>query len=153
MTTTIRPQASGLGPQVSGLTFDVATVRADFPILSELVHGKPLVYLDSANTSQKPLSVITATDSYYRHANANIHRATHLLSERATALYEGARKKAAAFLNAPDARNLALNNANIRAKSRHARTIDYRAVFDYQIVLHCGLRYYASMCRMYIEQS
>ena len=82
--------------------FDVAKVRADFPILSDLVHGKPLVYLDSANTSQKPLSVIKATDDYYRHANANIHRATHLLSERATGLYEGARKKAAAFLNAAD---------------------------------------------------
>ncbi len=66
------------------VSFDVAKIRADFPILSELVHGKPLVYLDSANTSQKPLSVIKATDDYYRHANANIHRATHLLSERAT---------------------------------------------------------------------
>jgi len=88
--------------------FDVAKVRADFPILSELVHGKPLVYLDSANTSQKPASVITATDDYYRHANANIHRATHLLSERATALYEGARKKAAAFLNVVDPRTIVL---------------------------------------------
>ena len=86
--------------------FDVARVRADFPILSEIVHGKPLVYLDSANTSQKPLSVIKATDDYYRHANANIHRATHLLSERATALYEGARAKAAAFINAPDVKNI-----------------------------------------------
>jgi cysteine desulfurase/selenocysteine lyase len=82
--------------------FDVAKVRADFPILRELIHGKPLVYLDSANTSQKPESVIAATDDYYRHANANIHRATHLLSERATALYEGARAKAARFLNAAD---------------------------------------------------
>ncbi len=82
--------------------FDIAKVRADFPILSEIVHGKPLVYLDSANTSQKPLAVIAATDHYYRHANGNIHRATHLLSERATALYEGARAKAAAFLNAGD---------------------------------------------------
>ena len=94
--------------QGSGQAFDVARVRADFPILSEIVHGKPLVYLDSANTSQKPLSVIKATDDYYRHANANIHRATHLLSERATALYEGARKKAAAFLNAADPRTTVL---------------------------------------------
>jgi cysteine desulfurase/selenocysteine lyase len=86
--------------------FDVARIRADFPILTEIVHGKPLVYLDSANTSQKPLAVIKATDDYYRHANANIHRATHLLSERATALYEGARKKAAAFLNAADSRSI-----------------------------------------------
>ena len=82
--------------------FDVRKVRADFPILSERVHGKPLVYLDSANTSQKPESVLRAMDDYYRHANANIHRATHLLSERATTLYEGSRAKAARFINAPD---------------------------------------------------
>lgn len=105
MTTTV-PATRPSGHQAAA--FDAAKVRADFPILSELVHGKPLVYLDSANTSQKPLSVITATDDYYRHANANIHRATHLLSERATALYEGARRKAAAFLNAADARSIVL---------------------------------------------
>jgi len=87
-------------------TFDVAKVRADFPILTERVHGKPLVYLDSANTSQKPEAVLKAMDDYYRHANANIHRATHLLSERATALYEGGRSKAAAFLNAPGTRSI-----------------------------------------------
>ena len=89
-------------------TFDVQKVRRDFPILSERVHGKPLVYLDSANTSQKPQAVLDAMDDYYRHANANIHRATHLLSERATALYEGARAKAAAFINAPDTRSIVL---------------------------------------------
>jgi cysteine desulfurase/selenocysteine lyase len=88
--------------------FDVQKVRRDFPILSERVHGKPLVYLDSANTSQKPQAVLDAMDDYYRHANANIHRATHLLSERATALYEGARAKAAAFVNAPDAKHIVL---------------------------------------------
>jgi cysteine desulfurase/selenocysteine lyase len=86
--------------------FDVQRVRRDFPILAERIHGKPLVYLDSANTSQKPQAVLEAMDAYYRHANANIHRATHLLSERATALYEGARAKAAAFINAPDVKNV-----------------------------------------------
>ncbi len=89
-------------------TFDVLKVRRDFPILSERVHGKPLVYLDSANTSQKPQAVLDAMDDYYRHANANIHRATHLLSERATALYEGARARAAAFINAPDEKTIVL---------------------------------------------
>ena len=89
-------------------TFDVLKVRRDFPILSERVHGKPLVYLDSANTSQKPQAVLDAMDDYYRHANANIHRATHLLSERATVLYEGARVKAAAFINAPDEKTIVL---------------------------------------------
>jgi cysteine desulfurase/selenocysteine lyase len=106
--------------------FDVAKVRADFPILSELVHGKPLVYLDSANTSQKPLAVIKATDDYYRHANGNIHRATHLLSERATALYEGARAKAAKFVNAADPHTIVLTKGttdgiNLVAQS-YART-------------------------------
>ena len=88
--------------------FDVAKVRADFPILAQRVHGKPLVYLDSANTSQKPASVIAATDDYYRQYNANIHRATHLLSERATKAYEGTRVKAAGFINAPDEKSIVL---------------------------------------------
>src|SRR5215213_11034544 len=94
------PSASAATPVRT--TFDVQKIRRDFPILNERVHGKPLVYLDSANTSQKPQVVLDAMDDYYRHANANIHRATHLLSERATALYEGARAKAAAFINASD---------------------------------------------------
>jgi cysteine desulfurase / selenocysteine lyase len=92
----------------SARVFDVQAIRADFPILKEIVHGKPLVYLDSANTSQKPAAVIQATDHYYRHTNANIHRATHLLSERATAAYEGTRAKAARFINAPDSRSIVL---------------------------------------------
>ncbi len=88
--------------------FDVAKVRADFPILAERVHGQPLVYLDSANTSQKPAAVLKAMDDYYLHANANVHRATHLLSERATALYEGSRAKAASFLNASNPHTIVL---------------------------------------------
>jgi len=100
------PSASAATPVRTA--FDVEKIRRDFPILNERVHGKPLVYLDSANTSQKPQVVLDAMDGYYRHANANIHRATHLLSERATALYEGARAKAAAFINAPDPRNIVL---------------------------------------------
>jgi len=80
--------------------FDAAAVRREFPILDQKVHGKPLVYLDNANTTQKPLSVIEALDHYYRADNANIHRATHLLSERATKAYEGARERIARFFNA-----------------------------------------------------
>ena len=87
-------------------TFDVARVREDFPILRERVHGKPLVYLDNANTTQKPQSVLEALDHYYRHDNANIHRATHLLSERATRAYEGARAKARQLVNARSTREV-----------------------------------------------
>src|SRR5699024_9225501 len=81
--------------------FDVERMRADFPILAEpLPDGKPLVYLDNAATTQKPTAVIEAIDAYYRHANANVHRAIHALSQRATQRYEAARDSVAAFINA-----------------------------------------------------
>ncbi len=74
-------------------------IRADFPLLKREVHGKPLVYLDSANTGQKPESVIAAVDRYYREYNANVSRAVHTLGEQATTAYEAARDKLAAHLN------------------------------------------------------
>jgi cysteine desulfurase/selenocysteine lyase len=88
--------------------FDAARAREDFPILREIVHGKPLVYLDNANTTQKPQAVLDALDGYYRHANANIHRATHVLSERATQAYEGARARIARFVNARESAEIVL---------------------------------------------
>lgn len=84
---------------VSG-AFDVESVRADFPILEQKVHGKPLVYLDNAATSQKPRAVIDAISHYYEGTNANIHRAVHHLSEQATGEYEAARVTAQKFINA-----------------------------------------------------
>jgi cysteine desulfurase/selenocysteine lyase len=87
-------------------TFDVAKIRADFPILREVVHGHPLVYLDNANTTQKPQQVLDTLDHYYRHDNANIHRATHLLSERATKAYEGTRVKVQRLINAAHSREI-----------------------------------------------
>jgi cysteine desulfurase/selenocysteine lyase len=80
--------------------YDVEKIRADFPILRRQVHGKPLVYLDNAATSQKPESVLRAMDDYYRNYNANIHRGVHTLAEEATAAYEGARRKVGRFINA-----------------------------------------------------
>ena len=75
-------------------------IRADFPLLQRQVHGKPLVYLDSANTAQKPAPVIEAVDRFYRHQNANVSRAVHALGSEATEAYEGARAKLARFINA-----------------------------------------------------
>jgi len=80
---------------------DVARIRKDFPILERTVYGKPLVYLDNAATSQKPRQVIDALVRYYESYNANIHRAIHALGEEATAAYEDARARTAAFINAP----------------------------------------------------
>ncbi len=81
--------------------FDVETIRKDFPILERTVHGKPLVYLDNAATTQKPRQVIEALVDYYENHNANIHRGLHTLAEEATEAYEGARMKVARFINAP----------------------------------------------------
>ncbi|MEM9449105.1 MAG: SufS family cysteine desulfurase [Cyanobacteria bacterium P01_E01_bin.6] len=75
-------------------------VRPDFPILHQEVHGKPLVYLDNAATSQKPSAVLEAIDQYYKADNSNVHRGVHTLSARATDAYEGARDKVAQFVNA-----------------------------------------------------
>jgi cysteine desulfurase/selenocysteine lyase len=81
-------------------------VRADFPILSRTVHGKPLVYLDSTATSQKPQAVLDAMDDYYRTTNANIHRGVYELSEVATDRYEKARARIARFINAKNSREI-----------------------------------------------
>jgi cysteine desulfurase/selenocysteine lyase len=80
---------------------DVAKVREDFPILQRTVHGKPLVYFDTAASAQRPLAVIEAVESFYRNHNANIHRGVHLLSQEATDDHEQARRKVAGFINAP----------------------------------------------------
>lgn len=83
------------------IPFDVQKVRRDFPILSTRVHGRPLIYFDNGATTQKPKQVIDAIDSYYRNSNANIHRAVHQLSQRATDLFESTRVKVQRFINAP----------------------------------------------------
>ncbi len=89
------PAAPATGPGA----VDWARIRADFPLLTRQVHGKPLVYLDSANTAQKPAAVIEAVDDFYRQHNANVSRAVHALGSEATEAYEGARRKLARFLN------------------------------------------------------
>ncbi len=81
-------------------------IREDFPILKQKVHGKPLVYLDNAASTQKPRIVMDTLIRYYETSNANVHRGVHLLSERATKEYEDARVKVQQFLNAAEAREI-----------------------------------------------
>lgn len=85
---------------------DLSRVRDDFPILARKVHGKPLVYLDNAATTQKPRAVIAAIRRYYETSNANVHRGVHALSDRATQAYEEARGRVARFLNAREDREI-----------------------------------------------
>ena len=94
--------ALGLRPTVdrAGLVTDIRSLRADFPALHQDVHGKPLVYLDSAASSQRPQAVIDAMVHHEQHDHANVHRGVHQLSQRSTEAYEGAREKLSAYINA-----------------------------------------------------
>src|SRR5262245_30191054 len=86
--------------------FDVDRIREDFPILRQRVHGRPLVYLDSAATSQKPQAVIDAINNYYATQNANVHRGVHYLSQLATREYEDARVRIQRFINAAESHEI-----------------------------------------------
>jgi cysteine desulfurase/selenocysteine lyase len=106
----VRPQptARDAAPpvRIRATAFDVERIRQDFPILSQRVRNKPLVYLDNAATSQKPQAVIDAVEHYYSAENANIHRGVHHLSERATVAYDRARERVQRFLNAAESREI-----------------------------------------------
>jgi cysteine desulfurase / selenocysteine lyase len=102
---------------------DVEAIRKDFPILDRLVHDKPLVYLDNAATSQKPRQVIEALVDYYERHNANVHRGIHTLAEEATALYESARDKVAAFINAPSRDEVIFTKNSSEAMNLVARVL------------------------------
>ena len=95
--------------------FDVNKIRADFPILQRTVHGKPLVYFDTAASAQRPLAVIEATDRFYRQFNANVHRGVHTLSQEETDLYEEGRRKLASYLNAPSEREVIFTRGTTEA--------------------------------------
>ncbi len=95
--------------------FDVRKIRADFPILQTTAHGKPLVYLDNAATTQKPRAVIDRLVRYYETENANIHRGVYELSQKATSAYEEARHKVAQFLNAAEDREIIFTRGTTEA--------------------------------------
>ena len=108
---------------------DPVALRADFPILAQQINGHPLVYLDSASTSQKPTVVIDAVADYYREYNANVHRGIYTIGEKAMAAYEAARVKVARFINAPDSHEViftrnATEAINLVAYSWGRRNID-----------------------------
>src|SRR5437867_6465838 len=87
-------------------TLDANQLRADFAVFDELVNGRPVAYLDSASSTQKPRQVLDAIREFYETSYANVHRGVYALAERATAGYEGARAKVAAFVNAPSPREI-----------------------------------------------
>jgi cysteine desulfurase / selenocysteine lyase len=130
--------------QTSGL-FDVEAVRRQFPILQQRVHGRPLVYLDNAATTQKPQAVLDAELRYYREANANVHRGVHHLSELATASYEGARETVRRFINAPSTHELVFVRGATEAINLVAQTFGPQQVGPGDEVLVTGMEHHSNI--------
>src|SRR5262245_38315051 len=128
-----------------GNEFDVEKIRRDFPILHQSVHGKPLVYLDNAATTQKPLAVIEAIEHYYRHDNSNIHRGVHALSERATEQYEKTRAAVQRFLNAADSKEIVFTRGTTEAINLVAQTYGRRHVGAGDEVLITAMEHHSNI--------
>ena len=114
---------------------DIAAIRADFPILSREVRGRPLVYLDNAATTQKPRQVIEALTHYYSNTNANIHRGLHTLAEEATAAYEATRSKTADFIGAAHPQEIVFTRNTTESLNLLAYTLGARLRPDDEIIL------------------
>jgi cysteine desulfurase/selenocysteine lyase len=125
--------------------FDVEAIREQFPILRQTVHGKRLVYLDNANTTQKPRAVIDADRKYYEETNANIHRGTHFLSEKATAEYEGARAKVARFLGARSPKEVVFTRGTTEAINLVAAGFAQSVLKEADEILLTGLEHHSNI--------
>ncbi len=125
--------------------FDSARIRADFPILRQEVRGRPLVYLDSAATGQKPQSVIDAETRFYTHDNANVHRGVHFLSERATEAFETARETVRRFLNARSEREVIFVRGTTEAINLVAQTFGRKNVGRGDEVLITEMEHHANI--------
>jgi cysteine desulfurase/selenocysteine lyase len=127
------------------MSFDPAKARADFPILQQQVHGKRLVYLDSAATSQKPRQVIEAVSRYYQHDNANVHRAVYQLAERATRAYEDARTVVARHIGAADPREIVFVRGTTEAINLVAQSFGRVHVDEGDEILVTGMEHHSNI--------
>jgi len=125
--------------------FDVNAIRRDFPILSEHVNGRPLVWLDNAATTQKPQAVIDRLAHFYAHENSNIHRAAHALAARATDAYEGARQKIQRFINAPSVDEIVFTRGTTEAINLVAATFGLKHVGEGDEIVITHLEHHANI--------
>ncbi|MGH7498065.1 MAG: SufS family cysteine desulfurase [Gemmatimonadales bacterium] len=129
----------------SPVPLDVGRLREDFPILSQRIRGKPLVYLDNAATTHKPQSVIDAVTRFYSAENANIHRGVHYLSEQATMAYEEVRERVARFLNAPSSRQIIFTRGTTEAINLVAQSFGRNALRPGDEVLITGMEHHSNI--------
>jgi cysteine desulfurase/selenocysteine lyase len=128
-----------------GAAFDVARVRADFPILRREAHGKPLVYLDNAATTQKPQAVLDALTRYYTERNANVHRGVHLLSQLATDDYEASRETVRAFFNARSVREIVFTRNSTEGINLVARAFGAARVREGDEILISAMEHHSNI--------
>ena len=126
-------------------TIDVANIRSDFPILQTLIKGNPLVYLDNAATTQKPMAVLTALEKHYKESNANIHRGVHYLAERATDAYEQARETVAQFINAPRDEEIVFVRGATEGINLIAQSFGHRYLKDGDEILLSTMEHHANI--------
>jgi cysteine desulfurase/selenocysteine lyase len=131
-------------PSAGGI-FDPLSIKRDFPILEERVHGRRLVWLDNAATTQKPRAVIERLAYFYEHENSNVHRAAHELAARATDAYESARDKTARFLNAPSAKNIVFVRGTTEAINLVAQSWGRRHVGQGDEIVISWLEHHANI--------
>jgi len=127
------------------MTPDWDAIRADFPILDQEVHGKPLIYFDNAASSQKPRAVIEALDRYYERDNANVHRGLHALSTRATDAYESARVKVAKYLGAASAEEIVFTKGTTEGINLVAQTWGAKNVREGDVILLTEMEHHSNL--------
>ncbi len=130
---------------MNGTDWDIEAIRKDFPILDEKIYGKPLVYLDNAATTQKPLSVLDKLEDYYRKYNSNVHRGVHLLSQEATEAYEIARRKIAHFINAKSDKEVIFTKGTTDSINLVANCFGRRFLKEGDIVLISAMEHHSNI--------
>lgn len=129
----------------SASSLDIQMIREQFPILGQSVHGKKLVYLDNAATSQKPISVINALSEYYTSYNANIHRGAHYLAAKATEIYEQAREKVAKFLNARSSEEIIFTRGTTEAINLVAGTFGRKFINEKDEIIISTMEHHSNI--------
>src|SRR5579863_2386296 len=130
---------------VVGRRLDVAAIRGDFPILDRTVYGYPLVYLDNAATTQKPVAVMDAMDDYYRTINANVHRGVHYLSQQATDACEAVRALVAEFLNARQVHEVIFTRGTTESINLVAASFGKRFLSPGESILVSGMEHHSNI--------
>ncbi len=131
--------------QLIKAVFDIEKVRQDFPVLKEMVHGKPLIYFDNAATTQKPKAVVEALNHYYYHDNSNIHRGAHTLADRATRAFEESRKLIAQWFNAPSEEQIVFTKGTTDGINLVAATFGQQCIKEGEEILISTMEHHANI--------